>query len=315
MTSLRVHSLLAGALGATALVVQPAHAQVQPPLDDVVVQGEILNRAIDQATRASRSETDAEDNEIDGEAGIYVLTINDIFFVSGSAGVGHTSNPTRTANDPGEDWYGEFGASIGVATRIASAVDFSASLNVDGRDFLDDDAASSRGVSITAAAGAPLFGPVYGSVIAFGGYAFDDAFDNQTSFYGLSGNLSAPWRLSSQLLLRPGVGVTQQWSDVSENNSVSATASLDAVYVLSPEWLLSGRVSVSQRIYDDFYEDVTFVEREDTATGISASLVWRPSPHLTLAASLAYEDQDSTFFLSEFDAFDKGVSVSMRHSF
>lgn len=315
MKSIRFPGAVAGVLGAATLLVQPAHAQVQPPLDDVVVQGEILNRAIDQATGAPRGETNAEDNEIDGEAGIYVLTINDIFFVSGSAGVGHTSNPTRTATDLGEDWYGEFGASIGVSTRVAGAVDFSASLNVDGRDFLDDDAASSRGVSITAAAGAPLFGPVYGSVIAFGGYAFDDAFDNETSFYGLSGNLSAPWRISNEFVLRPGIGVTQQWSDVSENNSLSATVSLDAIYVMSPEWLLSGRVAVSQRMYDDFYEDVTFVEREDTSAGISASLIWRPNRSITLAASVAYEEQDSTFFLSEFDAFDKGVSLSMRHSF
>lgn len=315
MKSISFPGALAGALGAAMLLAQPGHAQVQPPLDDVVVQGEILNRAIDQATGAPRGESEAANNEIDGEAGIYVLTVNDIFFVSGSAGAGHTSNPTRTANDPGEDWYGEFGASIGVSTRIAGAVDFSASFNVDARDFIDDDVASSRGVSLTAAAGAPLLGPVYGSVIAFGGYAFDDQFNNETSFYGLSGNLSAAWRISNEFVLRPGVGVTQQWSDVSENNSLSATASLDAVYVLSPEWLVSGRVSISQRMYDDFYEDVTFVEREDTTTGISASLVWRPTRNMTLAASVAYEDQDSTFFLSEFDAFDKGVRISMRHSF
>lgn len=301
---------------ATITVLAPAaFAQVTPPIEDVVIQGEILNRSVGQAADAPRGAGDGGDNEIDGEAGIYVLTVNDIFFISGNAGLGHSTNPTRTAADAGEDWYGALGASIGVATRLGGAVDFSAALNVDARDYFDSDAASSRGVSLSAAVGAPVWGPVYGSLIAFGGYAFDHQFDNKTSFYGLSGNLSASWRLSDQVLLRPGIGVTQQWSGVQENNSLSATASLDALYVITPEWLASARVSISERTYDDFYEDVTFVEREDTMTGISAALVWRPKPNMNVSASIAYEDQDSSFFLSKFDAFDTGVGLSFRHAF
>ncbi len=309
------HAILAGAAAAAIVAAPLASAQVQPPLEDIVVQGEILNRAIDQATGAARGEADDGDNEIAGEAGIYVLTINEIFFISGAAGLGHTTNPTRTAIDAGEDSYADFGASIGVSTRLGNAVDFSAALNVDGRDYFDTDEASSRSVSVTAAVGAPVFGPVYGSLIAFGGYAFDGQFDNETSFHGLSANLSTNWKISDQLLLRPGVGVTQQWSDVSENKSLAATASLDALYVIAPEWVASARVSVSQRTYDDFYEDVTFVEREDTTAGISASLVWRPSRNMRISASLAYEDQDSSFFLSEFDAFDTSIGVSFRLGF
>ncbi len=59
---------------------------------------------------------------------------------------------------------------------------------------------------------------------------------------------------------------------------------MDALYAISPKWFLSGRVSICERTYDDFYEDVTFVEREDTSVGVSASLVWRPSRSITLAA-------------------------------
>lgn len=308
-------TIITGAVAAICLGAPLSHAQIQPPLEDVVVQGEILNRTIDQATGAPRQGADAESNEIDGEAGIYVLTVNDIFYVSGSAGVGHTSNPTRTATDAGEDWYGDLTASIGVATRLGNAVDFSAAVNVDARDYFESDEASSRGVSVTTAVGAPVIGPIYGSLIGFAGYAFDDQFGNETSFYGLAGNLSTSWKISNQFLIRPGIGVTQQWSDVSENNSLSATASVDAVYVLTPEWMLAGRVSASQRTYDDFYEDVTFVEREDTTVGISASLVWRPNRSMTLSASVAYEDQASSFFLSEFDALETGANISLRHAF
>lgn len=310
------HHLAIGCASAVLLVWAPlASAQVSPPIDDAVIQGEILNRSAGQAAAATGQQGEAADNEIDGEAGIYVLTVNEIFFVSGSAGVGYSTNPTRTANDAGEDWYGDLGASVGVSTRLAGAVDFGASLNVDARDFFDTDDASSRSVSTTVSVGAPIFGPVYGSVVAFGGYAYDDSFDNKTSFYGLSANASSAFRLSENLLLRPGVGITQQWSGVSENNSLTATASVDAAYAISPQWIVSGRVSISQRNYEDFYEDVTFVEREDTSVGVSASVIWRPARNMTLAASISYEDQDSTFFLSEFDALDTGVSFSFRHTF
>jgi len=299
----------------TLLACPLASAQAQPPIEDIVIQGEILNRSVGEAIRPVGQSDDDSDNEIDGEAGIYVLTVNDIFFISGSAGIGHSTNPTRTASDPGEDWYGEFGASIGVSTRLGGAVDFGAAVNVDSRDFINDDLASSRSVSTTAAVGTTIWGPIYGSVTAFGGLAFDDNFDNETSFYGLSVNASSAFKVADNVLIRPGVGLTQQWSDVSENNSLAATASVDAIYALSPQWLVSGRVSVSDRKYDDFYEDVTFVEREDSSIGVSASLVWRPSRNITMAASVAYEDQDSTFFLSEFDAVDTGLNISLRQTF
>lgn len=311
---MRRHLLLACAAGACLFVAPAAIAQGQPPIDDAVIQGEILNRSAGEAaTVGPRGE--AADNEIDGEAGIYVLTVNEIFFIAGSVGAGYTDNPTRTATDTGEDWYADLDASIGVSTRLGGAVDFGAAVNVNARDYQDVDQASSRSLSTTVSVGAPVFGPLYGSLIAFGGYAFDDSFDNETGFYGLSANASAPFKLSDNLLIRPGLGVTQQWSDVSENNSLALTGSVDAVYAISPQWMVSGRVSVSQRTYEDFYEDVTFVEREDTSVGVSASLVWRPIRNMTLSGSISYENQDSTFFLSEFDAFDSGVAVSLRHTF
>jgi hypothetical protein len=307
--------LLASA-GAALLTWAPlASAQVSPPIEDAVIQGEILNRSVGQATDPLAPGSKPEDNEIDGEAGIYVLTVNEIFQISGGGGIGYTDNPTRTATDPGGAWYSDLGAGIGVATRLGGAVDFGLSANIGAREFLDDDGPSSQSVSTAMSVGAPIAGPVYANIIAFGGRSFEDGFDDSTSFYGLSANVSAAFPLSQKFLVRPGIGITQQWSEVSENDSLTATASVDVVYAFSPAWLLSGRISVSQRKYDDFYEDVTFVEREDTVAGISASLVYRPSKTFTVAVGAAYEDQDSSFFLSEFDALDSGVNVSVRHTF
>lgn len=62
------HATLAGAAPAAISAAPLASAQVQPPLEDVVVQDEILHRAIDQATGTSRTKTDDRDNEIDVEA-------------------------------------------------------------------------------------------------------------------------------------------------------------------------------------------------------------------------------------------------------
>lgn len=292
-----------------------AIAQVSPPFEDVVVQGEILNRSVGEAIGPQGSGGSVSSNEIAGEAGIYVLTINEIFFASGSGGVGYSSNPTRTASDAGEDYFGEFNARLGVATRIGGAVDFTAAASVDGRDFFDDDLASSRSVSANASLGSTLWGPLYGSVTAFVGYAFDDGFNNETGFYGLAGNVSATFQLAPSLLVRPGVGVTGQWSDVSENNSVTSTVSVDVIYAIAPQWTAAGRISASQRDYDDFYEDVTFVKREDDTAGISASLVWRPLRSTTLAASVSYEKQNSSFYLSEFDALEGGLNISLKHTF
>lgn len=292
-----------------------AAAQVSPPIEDVVIQGEILNRSVGEAIGRQGAAGQPGSNEIDGEAGIYLLTVNEIFFVSGAGGLGYASNPTRTASDAGEDYFGEFNARLGVATRLGGAVDFTAAASVEGRDFFDDDLASSRSVSTTASVGATLWGPLYGSMTAFGGYAFDDSFNNETGFYGLAGNLSASFQLTPNLLVRPGIGVTRQWSDVSENDSATATASIDAIYAIAPQWAASARISASQRDYDDFYEDVTFVKREDDSAGVSASLVWQPMRNTTLAASISYEKQNSSFYLSEFEAFEAGLNVALRHTF
>lgn len=72
---------------------------------------------------------------------------------------------------------------------------------------------------------------------------------------------------------------------------------------------------MSERKYDDFYEDVTFIEREDTSVGVAPSLVWKVSRNSSLAISASYEDQDSSFFLSSFDTLDTGLAVSLKKAF
>lgn len=310
---MRVYLIIA--LASSLAFACPVAAQITPPIEDVVIQGEIINRSVDTTVGAPANARKRSNQELEGEAGIYVLNVNDIFAVSGSAAFGYTSNPTRTASDPGGDWYGDFGVSFGIGTRFGGAVDFGTAVNVDGREYFENDLTSSRSVSGSISAGATILGPVYGNATAFGGYVFDGGFENGTSFYGVAGNISAPVSVTKRFLVRPGVGLTRQWSGVAENNSLSAIGSLDLVYALSPKWLVSGRASLSKRWYDNFYEDVTFVERRDENIGLSASLAWRPNSNFTISTSVAYEDQSSSFFLSQFDAIGAAINISLRHRF
>lgn len=303
-------------LPALGFAAQPgaAWAQTTPDIQDLVVQGEQINRSVEGAVERD-SRRSGEDAAIDGEAGVYVLTVNRIFQVSASAGLGYTDNPTRTADDVGNAAYGDFSLAGGIATRLGNRVDFGLSANVGGREFFDAVGPSSRTVSATASLGMPIVGPVYAGIVAFGGYSFDNEFENGTSFHGVSGNLSAALPVTEGVVLRPGLGATRQWSAVSENNSSMAAASLDLLGAISPSVTASLRVTAARRWYDDFYEDVTFVERRDMIYGIAASIAWRPAPFLAVVATISFDNQDSTFFLSNFQAVEGGVGASLHYRF
>lgn len=312
---MRCLQVFAPAFAAVLVCAPGAVAQVVPDIGDAVVQGEIINRNVDETTRAvSRGRAEAE--EIDGEAGIYVLTLNEIFSVFGEGGIGYASNPTRSANDPGGSWYVDAGLGVGLATQLGQKIDFGASASVTSREFLDDDAdaASSQSLSGSVAVGAPI-GRFYLGLVGFGGWSFQDNIDDRIGFYGLSANVSTTIRLSERAALRPGLGLTRQWSETEENNNLTAIASADLIYAFTPDLIATGRVAVFERVYDDFYEDVTFIEREDTNAGGSIALVYRMTPALRIGAGASFERQDSTFFLSEFDAYETAITATLRLTF
>jgi hypothetical protein len=84
---------------------------------------------------------------------------------------------------------------------------------------------------------------------------------------------------------------------------------------ITPKLTGSLRGVVSGRLFDDFYEDVTFVERQDTQYQLGGSLSYRLSKFATLSASASYEKQDSKFFLSQYTASDAAFGLSMRVQF
>ncbi len=49
--------------------------------------------------------------------------------------------------------------------------------------------------------------------------------------------------------------------------------------------------------------------------GVTAAIAYQPTPNISLAATLSYENQNSRFFLAQFDALEGIAGVSFRLRF
>ena len=301
------------AAAALALLVSggAARAQATPDILDATIVGEQVNEAIERSSRAGVRTPGEDDGEIAGEAGVYVLQVNEIFSVSGSAGLGYTDNPSRTGENLRDSFYSDAAVTAGVSTVLGGAVDFGLFASAAGRQYFDAKLLSNRTVSGTLSLGTGIGGtPIYLSAVAFGGYSFDHVLENPTGFYGGMASVSAMLPLGASVAIRPGAGVTRQWSGVSENDSVAASASLDLLLSFTPNLSATVRTAVHRRWYDDFYEDVTFVERRDLSWEGGVVVSYRISGNAAVSLSGGYLTQDSTFFLSKYNAFDAVAAVS-----
>lgn len=311
MQNMRILAL--AGLGSLALTALPAAAQTLPELQDLAIQGEQINRSA--ALAGQRGQSTVDTSIIDEDAGVYILTLNKIFQISAGSALGYTDNPTRTSDSTGGSGFADFFASASVSTNVNNKVDLGFSVSANGREFFRDYGPSDRSIATAVSVGVPVTGPLYASLVGFGGYSFDGKFRNSTGFYGLSGTLSAALPVSSRALVRPGVGVVRQWSGTSENNSTSLSGSLDISYAISPDINVIGRAIVQKRWYDDFYEDVTFIKRTDTVYGASASLSWRAAKDVVLSTTTSYSKQDSPLFLTDYDVFEASVMVTAAFRF
>jgi hypothetical protein len=293
-----------------------ANAQAIPDLQGSITLGSQIDDIIKAQKERNRANALGEDETIDGEAGIYVLRRNEIFFVGGGVSTGYSNNPLRTADDVGGSYSVNFAASTGIQTKIAEKFDLGLSLNVSGVEYGEDFVPSSRTLNGSLNIGTPIGRtPLYLSVTGFGGWSFNSDFEQGTRFSGLSTALSAGLPMGRKTIVRPGLGVTRQWSERSENNSTSVAASLDIVHALSPRLSFSAVGSVSHVWFDDFYEDVTFTPRNDWQYSGEVSLSYRLSRNSSLSLSSSYEKRNSTFFLSAYESYDLSASLALRIRF
>ncbi len=285
-----------------------ANAQVAPPINESITRGAQIEDAVGRTARTTPRAVD--DAALDGEAGVYILKKQDIFFVAGNASLGYSSNPLRTADNVGGSGSAQGSVSAGMRTRLGDAFDFSASLNLERTQYFRKFAPSNNIVSGSVTAGTGVRGtPIYLSVSGFGGWNLDEKYSNSVAFYGASGEVSADLPLGRRILLAPSLSATRQWSGTHENNNTSVSGRI-ALTVLRKKVSATLAAGVSHVWFDNFYEDVTFVKRRDWQYQADASIAYRATPKLILSANARYTRRDSGFFLASYRGFDGGVSVS-----
>lgn len=292
-----------------------AFAQGLPDVGGSITQADQIDEIIRQQQRLQRNNS-GRPNAIDGEAGVFVLRVNDIYSVSGSSEFGYSSNPLRNVDDIGGSFLTNVALAASIQTLIDESFDFGLSLSVTGTDYNEAFAPSSRSASVSANIGKSLGNtPFYLSGNMFGGYSFDEDFSGSVGFWGMSTALSSGFKLGNKTIVRPSFGITAQWSETRENNSYSASLSTTVVHSVSPRFSISADVRASRTVFDDFYEDVTFVERNDWTYAGSLRADFVVNNAFSIGASAGYEQRESSFFLSNYKASEGSFAITGRIRF
>lgn len=291
-------------------------AQSLGDVENAVTTGGQYNDAlIDAQNRQESQSSDAD--LIDGEAGVFILSKNEIFSLSVFAGTGYTDNPGRSLDvSAGGSATAFFAVAAGVNTRIAQRFEAGGNFVVSGTEYNRGGAPDSRNVVTNAYIGKQIFGgSFYTSLSASFGYGMSGRFGSPTRFSGLTANLTTARALTDTLVLRPELSVARQWSENSEQDNTSATADLQIIWAPAAQWRVAGSMSFSHRKYDDFYESLTFVERKDDVWRLNVSVLRQFQNGYALSASAGYVDQESDFFLSSYDSLDGGLNLHVSKRF
>ncbi len=299
----------------TTVGANTAFAQTANDLEGAVTQGSQFEDA--QLYLDKNRQQIETASTLKGEPGVFILRKVDIFSAGAAIGSGFSDNPGRTFDTNAEDsFYGSIALSAGVNTRIAGQYDAGINIVASGTEYDRGDAPSNRNLLTNAYVGRPILnGNLYISANASVGVNTDRKFNNGTMFYntGLSG--STVRKLSDRIIVRPSVSVSRQWSGQSEQNNYAVTAATDVIWKPAQKWLVRGQVSYTHRIYDNFFEDVTFVERKDNLIRAGLSVSRQITDFADVSVSIDYTDQNSDFFLSAYNAFDVGASAKVTHRF
>lgn len=308
-------SLTAALTLAVAAVPNGALAQPIPDIQDAISRGGQIDEAI-RAQEQLRPRGDMDDQAIGGEAGVYILTVNDIFYVGGAAGAGWMDNPLRTSDDVGGSGFANAAVTAGVQTRLGESVDAGLGLTLSGTEYFKDFAPSSRTLSTAANVGTRIgTSPFYVGITGFGGYSFDRHFKSSSGFYGANLSLSTAVPLGRKTLLRASVDGGRQMGDIKENDNWSAGGSVQLAHALGDRLTVGAEARATRNWFDDFYEDVTFVQRRDWDFGGNVNASYHITGWLGLTAAIGYQKRSSSFFLSAYDGFEGQVGLTVRKRF
>lgn len=308
--------ILFGCAIMTMMALSP-NAFAQTSLNDV--QGAITQGSQFDDVRAliDRRRKNAEDRAIvDGEPGVFILKKTEIFTVGVSTGGGYSSNPGRTLDTSNASAFANVALRAGINTIVGQTYDVGLNIAGSAVEYDDELGPSSRAAVANAFVGRGVWDNriyVSGSVVA--GVNANEKFKQGRAFYGASLNASYVHKLSDNVLLRPSLSAARQWSGESEQDNISATASAELIWQVAPKWIVSGQLAYTYKDYDNFFEDVTFVQRRDNQIRAGFSVSRKITDKINVSVSYDYTTQDSTFFLSEYESHDGGVSLQISKKF
>jgi len=307
---------LAASLALSTLIL-PTLAQAQqlpPDVGDEITRGSQIDDAV--RTSADQSRGQISGDVIDGEGGVFILQRNKIFSVGGQIGAGYESNAARQMDSGSGTIFASANMFVGADTRLGGKIDAGISLSASAIEYDKDVTPGSRSLVLSANVGTGLFDDaIYASVSAYGGINANESFKNDSTFYGAALTVSTMVPVAADKALRPSVSVSRQMSQVSEQNNWSLTARVDGIWQIQPRLRAVVTGSYTHRMYDNFFEDVTLVERNDDKFEARAGLTYFLSPDTTLGVSASYTKQESSFFLSEFEAASGGATFDFVHRF
>lgn len=255
--------------------------------------------------------TDADGAVIDGEGGVYLLERADIFSVGALASLGYDSNPLRQIDSNSSSFYGSTTLFAGIDTRVGNSVDVGFSVTANLNEFIDEQGPDGRSLVASVYASKAFWRErIIMSLSSFAGINTDGSFKNDASFYGFSLSASSLIPISQQLFIRPVVSINRQLSGISEQDTWALSARSDAIYQFNRRWRAGAYVNYSHRIFDNFFEDVTLVSRNDDLIQVGGSASYQLTPRANLTLATSYTKQFSTFFLSEFQAV--GIDLTGR---
>ncbi|WP_114520843.1 hypothetical protein [Altererythrobacter sp. ZODW24] len=293
-----------------------AFAQAVPDIDDAINRSTSIDESLRGQERTTPRFDGDEDGEIAGEAGIFVLSKNEIFYIGAAVGTGWAENPLRTADDVGDSFYANAAFTAGLQTKIAEAFDFGLAATVSGTEYDAAFAPSSRTLNVSTNLGSPIKGtPLYVGGGIYGGFSYDGNFERGTGFYGANVALSAGGPIGPKTLARASLSAVRSGNEISDNDAWSGNFDIAITQIVAPKVTIGAQTRLSYFVYDDFFEDVTFVERQDWQIGGNVNANWSPLDWLSVSVSAGYQKRDSRFFLSDYDGFETALTIAARKRF
>lgn len=274
--------------------------------------------ASEAAQRARTVPARIEDGEVaPEETGVFVLRTREIFSVEAGIGGGYTDNAEKNADTQSESAFATGFVDIGVDTRIGGMVDAGAHFSASMTSFADADDADFGSAFFSIYAGEEWFDSVYVLADANLGYSTGEDFDlvGGTVVGSLGLTVSRPTVVHPRLVLTPFATVRALWAEDDELDSRSIGAGVRGDVYVRNDIVVSPVFSYRRVDYPDFFEDVTFVERDDDQFVAAVAAEWRISENATLGGTISYLSNRSSLEFSDYDSLDANALISLRANF